>query len=143
MRKTKIICTLGPASNTYETIRDLVMGGMNVARFNFSHGTHDSHLETYRIVSRVRNELDIPIATLLDTKGPEIRLGAFPEGPIQLNVDDPFTLTTRDVPGSQEIVSVSHKALPQDLGEITRILIDDGLVELRVEGKNDTDIFTR
>ncbi len=143
MRKTKIICTLGPASNTYEIIRDLAMGGMNVARFNFSHGTHESHLETFRIVSRVRNELDIPIATLLDTKGPEIRLGTFPDGPIQLNLGDPFTLTTRDVPGSQEIVSVSHKALPQDLGDVTRILIDDGLVELRVEGKNDTDIFTR
>ena len=143
MRKTKIVCTLGPASNTYDTIKALALAGMNVARFNFSHGTQDSHLETFRIVSRVRNELHLPISTLLDTRGPEIRLKTFENGPITLNIGDPFTLTTRDVPGDQGIVSITYDGLPHDLQDHTRILIDDGLVELQVESKTDTDIMTR
>ncbi len=143
MRKTKIVCTLGPASNTYELIKALAQNGMNVARFNFSHGSHETHLATFKLVSRVRNELGIPLATLLDTKGPEIRLKTFANGPVTLHTGDAFTLTTRDVPGDQNIVGISYDRLPQDLGDNTRILIDDGLVELRVEGKNDTDIFTR
>ena len=143
MRKTKIVCTLGPTSNTYETIKALVQGGMNVARFNFSHGTHDSHLEIFKILSRVRNEMGISLATILDTKGPEIRLRTFAGGPVFLKAGDAFTLTTREVAGDQSIVSISYKELPRDLGSQTRILIADGLVELRVEGKNDTDIFTR
>ena len=143
MRKTKIVCTLGPASNTYDTIKALALAGMNVARFNFSHGTQDSHLETFRIVSRVRNELHLPISTLLDTRGPEIRLKTFENGPITLNIGDPFTLTTRDVPGDQGIVSITYDGLPHDLQDQTRILIDDGLVELQVESKTDTDIMTR
>lgn len=143
MRKTKIVCTLGPSSNTYETIKALVHRGMNVARFNFSHGTHESHLEIYKIVNRIRNELDISLATILDTKGPEIRLRTFAKGPVFLNEGDAFTLTTREVEGDQSIVAISYKELPQDLGNNTRILIDDGLVELKVESKNETDIFTR
>ncbi|MHC1786635.1 MAG: pyruvate kinase [Christensenellales bacterium] len=143
MRKTKIVCTLGPSSSSYELVKALVQNGMNVARFNFSHGTHESHLETFRVVSRVRNELGISLATILDTKGPEIRLRKFAAGPVFLKEGDAFTLTTRDVPGDQGIVSISYPGLPGDLGDNTRILIDDGLVELKVEGKNDTDIFCR
>ena len=143
MRKTRIVCTLGPSSNTYETVKALALAGMNVARFNFSHGTQESHLETFRVVSRVRSELHMPIATLLDTKGPEIRLKTFANGPVILKEGGQFTLTTREVPGDESIVSITHMNLPHDLGQQTRILIDDGLVELHVESKTDTDIITR
>ena len=143
MRKTRIVCTLGPSSNTYETVKALALAGMNVARFNFSHGTQESHLETFRVVSRVRSELHMPIATLLDTKGPEIRLKTFANGPVILKEGELFTLTTREVPGDESIVSITHMNLPQDLGQQTRILIDDGLVELHVESKTETDIITR
>ena len=143
MRKTRIVCTLGPSSNTYETVKALALAGMNVARFNFSHGTQESHLETFRVVSRVRSELHMPIATLLDTKGPEIRLKTFANGPVILKEGELFTLTTREVPGDESIVSITHMNLPHDLGQQTRILIDDGLVELHVESKTDTDIITR
>ena len=143
MRKTRIVCTLGPSSNSYETVKALALAGMNVARFNFSHGTQESHLETFRVVSRVRSELHMPIATLLDTKGPEIRLKTFANGPVILKEGGLFTLTTREVPGDESIVSITHMNLPQDLGQQTRILIDDGLVELHVESKTETDIITR
>lgn len=143
MRKTRIVCTLGPSSNTYETIKALALAGMNVARFNFSHGTQESHLETFRILSRVRSELHLPIGALLDTKGPEIRLKTFAKGPVSLNEGQLFTLTTREVEGDENIVSITHKNLPIDLGDQTRILLDDGLVELQVESKTDTDIVTR
>ena len=143
MRKTKIICTLGPASNKYETVRQLALAGMNVARFNFSHGTHASHLEVFRTVSRVRNELGLPIATLLDTKGPEIRLKDFAEGSVTLMAGDEFTLTTRPVLGDQHQVAITYADLPKDLGAQRRILIDDGLVELKVEEVSDTDIRCR
>ncbi|MGI6689442.1 MAG: pyruvate kinase [Clostridiales bacterium] len=143
MRKTKIVCTLGPASNTYDTVKAMALAGMNVARFNFSHGDHDSHLAMFRVVSRVRSELHMPIATLLDTRGPEIRLRDFAAGAIMLNAGDSFTLTTRDVPGDQHIVSITHQSLPQDMQGHTRVLIDDGLVELAVEDITDTDIITR
>ena len=143
MRKTKIVCTLGPSSNQYETVKALAQAGMNVARFNFSHGTQESHLDTFRIVSRVRSELHLPIATLLDTKGPEIRLKTFKVGRVTLKEGSLFTLTTRDVEGDENIVSITHMHLPQDLGDQHRILLDDGLVELHVESKTDTDIITR
>ena len=143
MRKTRIVCTLGPSSNSYETIKALAQAGMNVARFNFSHGTQESHFETFRIVSRVRSELHLPLATLLDTKVPEIRLKTFKNSPVTLKEGQLFTLTTRDVEGDENIVAITHSYLPQDLGEQTRILLDDGLVELHVESKNDTDIVTR
>ena len=143
MRKTRIVCTLGPSSNSYETVKALALAGMNVARFNFSHGTQESHLETFRVVSRVRSELHMPIATLLDTKGPEIRLKTFANGPVILKEGELFTLTTREVPGDESIVSITHMNLPHDLGQQTRILIDDGLVELHVESKTETDIITR
>lgn len=143
MRKTKIVCTLGPATNTYERIKALAENGMNVARFNFSHGTHDSHLEMYKVLNKVRNELGIPIATVLDTKGPEIRLKKFVDGKVTLEDGQEFTLTTREVEGSSSIVSVDYARLSEDLGDHKRILIDDGLVELEVLEKNETDIRTR
>jgi len=124
-------------------IRELALAGMNVARFNFSHGSQESHLQTFRQVSRVRNDLHIPIATMLDTRGPEIRLGTFAQGPIYLNAGDTFTLTTREVPGDKDTVSITYADLPKDLKDTTCILIDDGLVELHVESKTDTDIITR
>ncbi len=142
MRKTKIVSTLGPSSDSYEVVKALAKAGMNVARFNFSHGTQESHLATFRVVSRVRSELHLPIATLLDTKGPEIRLKTFKNGRVTLKEGSRFTLTTRDVEGDESIVSITHMDLPRDLGGQNRILIDDGLVELRVEEKTDTDIIT-
>lgn len=143
MRKTKIICTLGPSSSSYEAIKGLALAGMDVARFNFSHGTQDSHLETFRTLCRVRSELHLPIATLLDTKGPEIRLKTFKNGPVNLAAGQSFTLTSREVEGDESIVSITYKSLAEDLGKQKRILLDDGLVELEVTGKTDTDIITR
>ncbi len=143
MRKTKIICTLGPASNTRETIKELALAGMNVARFNFSHGTHDSHLAVFKELLSVRNELGLPIAAVLDTKGPEIRIRDFKDGKVTLVEGEQFTLTTRDVEGDQHIVSVSYPDLPQDLGDKSRILVDDGLIELAIESKTDTDVVCR
>ena len=99
MRKTKIICTLGPASDSRETIRELVKAGMNVARFNFSHGTHEEQEGKLKTVMDVRRELGIPVAALLDTKGPEIRLRDFKDGKVELKAGDPFTLTTEEILG--------------------------------------------
>ena len=139
MRKTKVICTLGPAVDDEQALRQLILGGMNAARMNFSHGTHESHLALLNKLKRVRDELGRPVATILDTKGPEIRIRSFANGPITLKQGDTFTLTTEDVPGDQTQVSVTYADLHRELGEGSRVLIDDGLVELivsRVEGKN-------
>jgi pyruvate kinase len=140
MRKTKIICTLGPATDKNDVLRELVISGMNVARFNFSHADHEEHLGRFRKLRQLREELNLPVAALLDTKGPEIRIGVFKEDSIYLEKDQIFTLTTRAVEGSSEIVSVSYKKLPQDVNIGTKILIDDGLVGMTVKSKNDTDI---
>ncbi|MEG1896170.1 MAG: pyruvate kinase, partial [Oscillospiraceae bacterium] len=106
MRKTKIVCTLGPSTDAPGVLKKVMQAGMNVARFNFSHGTHEDHLERLKKVRTMRTELGLYVATLLDTKGPEIRVGRFKDGSIQLKQGDKFTLTTRDVEGTQEIVSV-------------------------------------
>lgn len=143
MRKTKIICTLGPASSTPDIIRQMIEAGMNVARFNFSHGTHASHLELFRTLNKVRNEMGAPIATVLDTKGPEIRLKTFRDKKVTLQKDQPFTLTTREVEGTADMASITYADLPHDLAPNARILLDDGLVELQVESLTDTDIVTR
>ena len=140
MRKTKIICTLGPASSNKEIIKELALAGMDMARFNFSHGTHESHLALFRELLAVRSELDFPIGAMLDTKGPEIRIGDFKNDKICLKPGDPFTLTTRQVEGDESIVSVSYPNLMQDLGDKSKILIDDGLIELQIESKTDTDV---
>lgn len=140
MRKTKIICTLGPAVDNEESLRALMLAGMNCARFNFSHGTHESQMATLNRVKRVRDTLGLPVATMLDTKGPEIRIKTFENGPITLNKGDKFILNTQDVPGDQHQVSVTYNNLHNELNEGCRVLVDDGLVELSVEKIEGTEI---
>lgn len=140
MRKTKIICTLGPATASDEIVRELMLSGMNVARFNFSHSTHEEHKKRFEQVDRIRRELSLPVAMLLDTKGPEIRVGLFEKGKVMLNKGDRFTLTTREVPGTEEIVSITYKQLPMDIHDGCRILIDDGLIGMHVVSHTETDI---
>lgn len=141
MRKTKIICTLGPATDTVEVMRELLVQGMNVARFNFSHANHEEHLQRLKILKRLRNELDLPVAALLDTKGPEIRIGTFKDEKIQLVKGQTFTLTTNEIVGDDYRVSITYKELVNDITEGSRILIDDGLVELTVDAIEDTEII--
>ena len=140
LRKTKIICTLGPATEDESVLRRLMQGGMNAARFNFSHCTHEDASKKLEAVTRLREELGLPIATILDTKGPEIRVKTFQNGPVQLQAGDTFTLTTREVEGDEKMVSITHQDLTKDLKAGARVLIDDGLVELRAEDVTDTDI---
>ena len=142
MKKTKIVCTIGPASDTVEILKQLMLEGMNVCRLNFSHGTHEEHKQRIENIKQARRELDLPIAIMLDTKGPEIRLGEFSVEQVDLSIGDKFTLTTRDLIGNETISSVTYKDLPKDIKVGGRILIDDGLVELKVIEKNETDIFT-
>ena len=140
MRKTKIICTLGPASESENTLREMIKAGMNVARFNFSHGSHEEHQKRLDVVKKLRKELDVPLATLLDTKGPEIRLGKLKDGKAVLQEGNPFVLTTEDLLGDDTIVSITFKDLPRDVSKGDHILIDDGLIELLVEKVEDTRI---
>lgn len=142
MKKTKIVCTIGPASDTVEILKQLMLEGMNVCRLNFSHGTHEEHQIRIENIKKARRDLDLPIAIMLDTKGPEIRLGEFSVEQVDLAIGDKYTLTTRDVVGDEKISSVTYKDLPKDIKIGGRILIDDGLVELKVIDKNETDIFT-
>lgn len=143
MRRTKIICTLGPATDNPEIIRDMIRSGMNVARLNFSHGSHEEQKKRIDMVRQVRDEMGAPIGILLDTKGPEIRIKTFAEGKVELEEGQLFTLTTREVEGTQEIVSITYSGLPSDVEIGTRILIDDGLIEMIVEQLTDTDITCR
>lgn len=140
MRKTKIICTLGPASSDDSIVRELMQSGMDVARFNFSHSTHDEHRARFQQVERIRRELGLPVATLLDTKGPEIRIGLIKGDKAELKSGDKFTLTTRELVGDKTIVSITYKDLPRDISDGGRILIDDGLIELKIDSHTDTDI---
>ena len=133
MRKTKIICTLGPAVDDEETLRKLILKGMNAARFNFSHGTHETHLAQLTKLKRVRDGLGAPVATILDTKGPEIRVKTFENSPVTLERGQTFVLHTDDVPGDQNQVSVTYQNLHNEVGPGCRILVDDGLIELKVE----------
>ena len=133
MRKTKIICTLGPAVDNEETIEKLIRTGMNAARFNFSHGSHAEQLARLNMFKKVRDTLGAPVATILDTKGPEIRIKTFANGPVTLNQGQTFTLTTDDVPGDETQVSVTYENLHKEVGPGCRILVDDGLIELRVQ----------
>ncbi len=141
MRKTKIICTLGPASESEEKLRELMLAGMNVARFNFSHGTHEEHKVKYDRVVKVSNELGLPVATLLDTKGPEIRLKDIEGGRTELKPGQQFILTTDEILGSNEKVAITYRNLKNDISVGTTILIDDGLIEMVVEDINETDII--
>ncbi len=142
MKKTKIICTMGPNTNDRELIKNLALNGMDICRFNFSHGDHEEQAGRFALVKSVREELNIPLATLLDTKGPEIRTGDLKGGSkITLAEGQKFTLTTRDVLGDESIVKITYDGLPQDIARGNTILIDDGLIELKVTGVLDgTDI---
>ena len=139
MRKTKIICTLGPATDS--VLPDLIRAGMNVARMNFSHGSHEEHKGRMDAVKAARRELGLPVGIMLDTKGPEIRTRTYKDGKIEIVEGQEFTLTTRDIEGDNTIVSITYEGLPSDVQPGTRILIDDGLVAFTVkEIRDGTDI---
>ena len=143
MRKTKIICTIGPATEDEKMIRALMENGMNVARLNFSHGTHETHAANIKKLKAMREKLGLPIGIMLDTKGPEIRLGTFAEGFVTLVSGDYFTLTTDDIKGTAERAHITYKELPKDVRARDRIMIDDGLIELRVEAVEEKDILCK
>lgn len=143
MRKTKIVCTLGPATNDVETMKQLILNGMDAARINFSHGTYETHAETIAKLKQAREELNAPIPLILDTKGPEIRVKTFKEDKVRLEEDATFTLTTREVEGDANIVSVTYADLPKDVHRGSRVLIDDGLIELKVEDITETDVVCK
>lgn len=143
IRKTKIVCTMGPNLFEKHLIAPLMKAGMNVARFNFSHGTYETHQHYYDEVCRIRDELGLPIATMLDTKGPEIRVRSFKNGRVTLQNGQLFTLTTDEVEGDEERVSITYKELPQDIAVGSSILIDDGLIGMQVERVDGADIVCR
>jgi pyruvate kinase len=132
MRRAKIVATLGPATNTYETIRAIIEAGVDVARLNLSHGSHEVHEAVYAHVRKVADDLGKPVAVLVDLQGPKIRTGKFANGPHVLAAGDIFTITTEDVEGTQEIVGTTFKGLPQDVAKGDTLLIDDGKINLRV-----------
>ena len=140
MRKTKIICTLGPAVDSEDMIRSLIRGGMDAARFNFSHGTHDSHLAMLTKLKTVRDSMSRPVATILDTKGPEIRIRSFSQPSVTLERGSTFTLSTQDRTGDQSGVSVTYADLHREVKAGDLILVDDGLIALRVDRVEGTDI---
>jgi len=144
MRKTKIVCTVGPATDDDSVMKKLMNAGMNVARFNFSHGDYDIHKRRFEQVCRLRDELGLPVATMLDTKGPEIRLRRFVDDkPVEIKDGDTYTLTTCDVPCTDKIGSITFKKLPQDVSVGSKILINDGVIELVAEKITSTDIECR
>ena len=140
MRKTKIICTIGPASESRDVLRMMCLNGMNVARLNFSHGTYPEHKAKIEAIKDVRRELNLPIAIMLDTKGPEYRIRTFENGKIELKDGDPFTFTTKDVIGDQTRVSVSYEGLARDLKIGDTILVNNGLVIFEVTDIGDTEV---
>ncbi len=140
MRNTKIICTIGPASDNEKTLKELMLAGMNVARFNFSHDNHQLQKEKLERVVKVREELELPVATLLDTKGPEIRLKEFAAGKVELKEGQQFIITMDDVMGDETKVSVTYKNLNKDVKPGAKIMIDDGLIELKVNEVNGPEI---
>lgn len=142
MRRAKIVCTLGPATHTYSEIRSLVQAGMDVARFNLSHGTHDQHLERYHHVRAAGDELERAVGVLADLQGPKIRLGAFPRA-VALERDATFTITIDDVEGDAERAGTTHKGLPHDVNPGDPILVDDGKVQLEVISANDSEVVTK
>ena len=140
MRKTKIVCTLGPSSTSEETMREMLKAGMNVARLNFSHGTHEGHKQTIEKFRKVRDELGIPAAVLLDTKGPEIRTGNFINGEEMLIDGQPFTLTTEEFEGTNEKVSVTYKNLPKEVNPGNLVLINDGKIVIKIDETTETEV---
>lgn len=143
MRKTKIVCTIGPASSTTEVMEKLLNAGLNVARFNFSHGSHESQGEMIDSFRKARDRQGVAAAVLLDTKGPEIRLKNFAAGKVLIKNGDTFTLTTNEIEGDEKAVSVTYKDLPKELKKGDTVLINDGLVSLEVLETTDTDVVCR
>lgn len=141
MRRTKIICTMGPACNNEETLEQMMLAGMNVARLNFSHGDHEVHKKTIDLIKKVREKLNLPVSILLDTKGPEYRIGVFEEGKVELNDGDEFTFTTDDVIGDNKRVSVSYKGLAKEMNKGDKILVNNGLVIFEVKKIKGNDII--
>lgn len=141
IRKTKIICTLGPSTDKEGVLRQLMLAGMNVARFNFSHGSHEEQKQRFDNLVSLREELNIPVAALLDTKGPEIRLRTLEGGKAVLEAGQKFTLTTEEIVGNAERASITYKELYKDVHVGSIILIDDGLIEMEVTSLHDTDII--
>jgi len=140
MRKTKIVCTLGPATDDEKVLKELFLSGMNVARLNFSHGTHDEYKKTIEKFIKIRDELEMPVALLLDTKGPEVRIKTFETGSVELEAGRMFTLTTDDLSGDERGVSITYSGLPSDVNRGDRILLDDGLIEMKVTNIKGNDI---
>lgn len=143
MRKTKIVCTLGPACSDKQTLIEMCKAGMNVARLNFSHNTHADHEKRIALIKEVREELGLPIAIMLDTKGPEYRIKTFKNGKITLKEGDTFTFTADEVEGDETRVSVNYKGLPHDLEKGDKILLNNGLLSFEVTDKTDTDVLCR
>lgn len=140
MRKTKIICTIGPASENEEVLTKMCQAGMNVARLNFSHGTHEEHQSKIDLIKKVREKLGLPIAIMLDTKGPEYRIGTFENGSVEVKTGDAFTFTTVDIVGNEKIVSVSYKKLAQNVQVGDIILVNNGLVKFQVTCLTEADV---
>lgn len=143
MRKTKIVCTLGPATDNEEVLRQMMLEGMNVARCNFSHATYDEHKKRMDMIKKLRKEVGQPVAILLDTKGPEVRVKNFKDGRVTLEEGQLFTLTADEVEGTKDKVSVTYNRLYEDLEVGMRVLIDDGLIEMTVEQVDRTNIVCR
>ena len=143
MRRTKIVCTLGPASSSEEMIEKMLRAGMNVARLNFSHGTHEEHKKTVETFRAVRDRMGVSAAVMLDTKGPEVRIKTFKDGSVSLKRGDIFTFTSREVEGDEKCVSISYPELAPQLSSGTRLLLDDGKLAFSVVETNDTDIVCR
>ena len=143
MRKTKIVCTIGPACTDEAILEQMCQAGMNVARLNFSHGTHESHQKTIEMLKRVRDRLALPIAIMLDTKGPEYRIKTFKNGKVTLKEGDIFAFTTEDVEGDETRVGVNYKGLNHDLKPGDRVLLNNGLMAFVVEQTTDTDVICR
>ncbi|MCA0445346.1 MAG: pyruvate kinase [Bacteroidetes bacterium] len=141
-RRAKIVCTLGPSSNSYETIRDLALAGMDVARLNFSHGSYEDHLERIKIIRKVSEDIDKPIAILQDLQGPKIRVGTFQYGKVTLNNGAKFNITVEECVGNEERVSTSYKSIVKDVKEGDIVLLDDGILKLKVLEVTETDVVT-
>src|SRR5580765_2702716 len=143
VRRAKIVCTLGPAVGTDEKIRELVAAGMDVARLNMSHGTHDEHQVSYDMVRAASDASGHGVGIIADLQGPKIRLENFAEGKVKLVKDEEFVITTRDVDGDATICGTTYKGLPGDVTAGDPILVDDGKLRLRVVKVSDTDVTTR
>lgn len=143
MRKTKVICTIGPSSSSEKVLKKLILKGMNVVRLNFSHGTYQDHRTKVEVVKKLREELNLPVALLMDTKGPEIRTGSFTNGSVELKDNQTFTFVIEDIKGDDEKCSITYKELWRDVVPGSKVLVNDGLVEMEVQSVNGTDIVCK